>query len=62
MATGQESSGGLQAMTKSGPSVSVTYARTGASTKENEFGMRDMQKRVNERKDEILKRIRCCFK
>jgi len=30
---------------KSIPSVSVTYARTGSSTKSNELGMRAMQER-----------------
>jgi len=39
-------------MTKSVPSVSVTYARTGASTKANEFGMRVMQERAYERRGE----------
>jgi superfamily II DNA or RNA helicase len=37
---------------KSVPSVSVTYARTGSSTKANEFGMRPMQERVYERRGE----------
>ncbi|MGH8556371.1 MAG: DEAD/DEAH box helicase, partial [Methylococcales bacterium] len=37
---------------KSVPSVSVTYARTGASTKANEFGMRVMQERAYERRGE----------
>lgn len=34
------------------PSVSVTYARTGASTKSNEFGMRPMQERAYEKRGE----------
>lgn len=34
------------------PSVSVTYARTGASTKANEFGMRPMQERVYDKRGE----------
>jgi len=34
------------------PSVSVTYARSGASTKANEFGMRTMQERAYERRGE----------
>lgn len=34
------------------PSVSVTYARTGASTKANELGMRPMQERVYEKRGE----------
>ena len=34
------------------PSVSVQYARTGASTKANEFGMRSMQERVYAHRDE----------
>lgn len=34
------------------PSVSVTYARTGASTKSNELGMRPMQERVYEKRGE----------
>ena len=37
---------------KSVPSVSVTYARTGASTKANEFGMRVMQERAYEKRGE----------
>ena len=37
---------------KSVPSVSVSYARTGASTKTNELGMRDMQERVFEKRGE----------
>ncbi len=37
---------------KSVPSVSVTYARTGASTKANEFGMRVMQERAFEKRGE----------
>jgi hypothetical protein len=39
-------------MTKTVPSVSVSYARTGASTKANEFGMRVMQERAYERRGE----------
>jgi hypothetical protein len=34
------------------PSVAVTYGRTGASTKANEFGMRVMQERTYERRGE----------
>ncbi|SHG64207.1 DEAD/DEAH box helicase [Bradyrhizobium erythrophlei] len=34
------------------PSVSVTYARTGASTRANAFGMRPMQERAYERRGE----------
>lgn len=34
------------------PSVSVTYARTGASTKANELGMRPMQERAYEKRGE----------
>jgi len=34
------------------PSVSVTYARTGASTKSNELGMRVMQERAYEKRGE----------
>jgi superfamily II DNA or RNA helicase len=37
---------------KSVPSVSVSYAQTGASTKTNELGMRDMQERVFEKRGE----------
>ena len=37
---------------KSAPSVSVSYAQTGASTKTNELGMRDMQERVFEKRGE----------
>jgi hypothetical protein len=34
------------------PSVSVTYARTGASTRSNELGMRAMQERAYEKRGE----------
>src|SRR6185369_14383013 len=34
------------------PSVSVTYARTGASTKANSLGMRPMQERAYEKRGE----------
>lgn len=34
------------------PTVSVTYARTGSSTKSNAFGMRPMQERVYEKRGE----------
>ncbi|MBC6440101.1 MAG: DEAD/DEAH box helicase [Rhodospirillales bacterium] len=34
------------------PSVSVTYARNGRSTRANEFGMREMQERAYERRGE----------
>ena len=37
---------------KSIPSVSVNYARTGASTRSNELGMRAMQERVYEKRGE----------
>ncbi|CAJ3147686.1 MULTISPECIES: DEAD/DEAH box helicase [Burkholderia] len=37
---------------KSVPSVSVTYARNGASTKANAFGMRPMQERAYEKRGE----------
>jgi superfamily II DNA or RNA helicase len=39
-------------MTKSVPSVSVTYARNGGSTKSNAFGMRAMQERAFEKRGE----------
>lgn len=39
-------------MTKSVPSVSVTYARTGTSTKANALGMRPMQERAYEKRGE----------
>jgi len=39
-------------MTKSIPSVSVSYAQNGSSTKSNEFGMRVMQERAFERRGE----------
>lgn len=39
-------------MTQSIPSVSVNYARTGASTKSNELGMRAMQERAYEQRGE----------
>lgn len=39
-------------MTKSIPSVSVTYAQSGASTTSNELGMRAMQERAYERRGE----------
>ncbi|WP_299873310.1 DEAD/DEAH box helicase [uncultured Sulfitobacter sp.] len=39
-------------MTKSVPSVSVTYAQNGASTKSNELGMRAMQERAYEKRGE----------
>lgn len=39
-------------MTATVPSVSVRYARTGASTKGNELGMRPMQERAFERRGE----------
>ena len=34
------------------PTVSVDYARTGASTKSNELGMRPMQERAYEKRGE----------
>ena len=34
------------------PSVSVTYARNGSSTKANGFGMRPMQERAYEKRGE----------
>src|ERR1700757_3775582 len=39
-------------MVQSFPSVSVTTARTGASTKSNELGMRPMQERAYEKRGE----------
>ena len=39
-------------MTRSIPSVSVTYAQNGASTTSNEYGMRAMQERAYERRGE----------
>ena len=39
-------------MTKAVPSVSVSYARNGRSTKANELGMRPMQERAYERRGE----------
>lgn len=39
-------------MTKSVPSVSVTYAQNGASTTSNELGMRQMQERAYEKRGE----------
>jgi hypothetical protein len=39
-------------MVKSVPSVSVTYARNGSSTKANALGMRPMQERAYERRGE----------
>jgi primosomal protein N' len=39
-------------MTKNVPSVSVTYAQTGSSTKSNELGMRAMQERAYEKRGE----------
>lgn len=39
-------------MTKTVPSVSVSYARNGSSTKSNELGMRPMQERAFERRGE----------
>lgn len=39
-------------MTQNVPSVSVTYAQNGSSTKSNEFGMRAMQERAFERRGE----------
>lgn len=39
-------------MNKSVPSVSVTYARNGSSTKSNELGMRPMQERAYEKRGE----------
>ncbi len=39
-------------MKKSIPSVSVSYAQNGSSTKSNEFGMRAMQERAYERRGE----------
>jgi hypothetical protein len=38
---------------KSVPSVSVSYARNGSSTKANEFGMRPMQERAFEKRGDI---------
>lgn len=39
-------------MTKSVPSVSVSYASNGSSTRSNSLGMRAMQERAYERRDE----------
>lgn len=39
-------------MTKNVPSVSVTYAQNGNSTKSNELGMRPMQERAHEKRGE----------
>jgi len=39
-------------MTQNVPSVSVTYAQNGSSTKSNEFGMRAMQERAFEKRGE----------
>ena len=39
-------------MTQIIPSVSVNYARNGASTRVNEFGMRPMQERAYEKRGE----------
>ena len=39
-------------MNQSVPSVSVTYARNGSSTRSNEFGMRPMQERAYEKRGE----------
>jgi len=39
-------------MVKSIPSVSVSYAQNGTSTKSNEYGMRVMQERAFERRGE----------
>jgi superfamily II DNA or RNA helicase len=39
-------------MTRAVPSVSVTYAKTGSSTKSNELGMRAMQERAYEKRGE----------
>jgi len=43
---------GMSDKTKSVPSVSVTYARNGASTKANALGMRPMQERAYEKRGE----------
>jgi len=42
----------MSQQTKSIPSVSVNYARTGASTRSNELGMRAMQERAYEKRGE----------
>ncbi len=42
----------MTAETKSVPSISVTYARNGASTKANALGMRPMQERAYEKRGE----------
>jgi hypothetical protein len=49
---GENLIGKLQAARRTVPSVSVTYARNGASTKANVLGMRPMQERVYERRGE----------
>lgn len=41
---------------RSVPSVSVSYARNGSSTKANALGMRPMQKRAYERRGEQYRR------
>jgi superfamily II DNA or RNA helicase len=45
-------------MTKGVPSVSVTYARNGSSTKSNELGMRPMQERAYEKRGEQYLQIK----
>lgn len=44
-------------MTKSIPSVSVTYAQNGSSTKSNELGMRPMQERAYEKREEMYTKM-----
>ena len=41
---------------KSVPSVSVSYARNGSSTKANAIGMRPMQERAYEKRGEAMKK------
>lgn len=47
-----EAQAGCAAMTQTAPSVSVSYAQNGRSTKANELGMRPMQERAYERRGE----------
>ncbi|WP_445081625.1 DEAD/DEAH box helicase [Pseudomonas rhodesiae] len=49
---GQEALIGSVAMTQTVPSVSVSYAQNGRSTKANELGMRPMQEQAYERRGE----------
>jgi hypothetical protein len=42
--------------TKAVPSVSVSYARNGTSTKANELGMRPMQERAYDHRGDLISR------